>query len=113
MADKLVHGPAAAALLVRDFAVDDPGLLEAVAFHTVGRPGMGELAVILYCADKLEEGRGRGDGRKRERILGLEPTEMLRATILDVMAWLERKGHAIAPETRLLYDSLSIEVRRE
>lgn len=63
----LLHGPAAAVRLRREGVVDEE-LLRAVAFHTLGHPGLGELGVALYCADFLEPGRDfrnawRGDLR--------------------------------------------------
>jgi nicotinate-nucleotide adenylyltransferase len=107
MADKVLHGPAAAALLARDYGVRDSGILEAVAFHTIGRVGMGPLAVAVYCADKLEPGReGVGDAFL-ESCLSLPPGRMLAAVIGRNLAWLESRGKAVAPETLLLYNSLA------
>lgn len=106
MADKILHGPAAAFLLARDYGVDDAELLEAIALHTVGKPGLSGLSLILYCADKLEPGRDHVDPAFVERCLALPPSEMLRVVVADTMSWLTKKGHAIAPETKLLYNSL-------
>ena len=53
----LLHGRAAAVLLKEDWGVDDPEILEAVANHTFGKAGMGDLAKLLYVADKIEPGR--------------------------------------------------------
>ncbi len=50
------HGPAAAALLRRD-GVGDEELLEAVAFHSLGRRGLRRLGRFLFLADYLEPGR--------------------------------------------------------
>jgi HD superfamily phosphohydrolase YqeK len=52
----LLHGPAAAARL-REEGVADAELLEAIAYHTIGRPGLGLLGRMLYAADFLEPGR--------------------------------------------------------
>jgi predicted HD superfamily hydrolase involved in NAD metabolism len=106
MADKIVHGPAAAALLAREYGVEDPELLEAVAVHTVGRPGMRGLSILLYCADKLEPGRERLGEDYRRRCLELPPEEMLRSVIEGVVRWLESAGKAVAPETAILYSTL-------
>lgn len=106
LADKILHGPAAAVLLRRDYGVDDPELLEAVALHTVGKPGMSGLCLFVYCADKLEPGRGHVDPAFLERCIGLPPSEMLLMVVADTIDWLAMRGHDIAPETRLLYDSL-------
>jgi nicotinate-nucleotide adenylyltransferase len=106
LGDKIIHGPAAAALLELDYGIADAEVLEAVALHTVGRPGMGKLASILYCADKLEGGRDHVDLSWRERVLGLDPAEMLRETVGDVIRWLEGQGRPVAPESLVLYNSL-------
>lgn len=50
------HGPAAAELLRRD-GVEDDELLEAIAYHSLGRSGMGSLGRFLFLADYLEPGR--------------------------------------------------------
>jgi predicted HD superfamily hydrolase involved in NAD metabolism len=107
MADKVMHGPAASALLARDYGVSDRELLEAVAVHTVGKPGMGSLAVIVYCSDKLEPGRERIDSSYRERCLGLPLRDMLLAVIEGVLRWMRSQGKAVAPETLILYSSLT------
>ncbi len=56
-APQLLHGPVAAELSRRELGVEDTDVLEAIRVHTVGRPGMGPLALILYVADKIEPAR--------------------------------------------------------
>lgn len=53
----LLHGRAAAVLLSRDYGIEDPEILEAVKYHTFGKPGICDLAKILYISDKMEPGR--------------------------------------------------------
>ena len=50
----LVHGPVAAAMLLRDYAVDDAELVAGVDCHTTARPGMSALEKVLFVADKVE-----------------------------------------------------------
>lgn len=107
MAEKVLHGPAAAALLVRDYGALDEGILEAVAFHTIGRVGMGTLAAIVYCADKLEPGRPGVDAAFREGCIALPPLRMLAEVVRRGVGWLESRGKAVAPETLVLYNSLA------
>jgi predicted HD superfamily hydrolase involved in NAD metabolism len=106
MSDKVVHGPAAAVLLARDHGVEDAGFLEAVALHTLGKPGMGALQTILYCADKLEPGRERPSDAERRRCLALPLEEMLLAVVEGVIGWMRGQGRAVAPETLILYSTL-------
>jgi nicotinate-nucleotide adenylyltransferase len=106
MADKVIHGPAAAALLAMDYALTDEAILEAVAFHTVGKPGMSDLTTVLYCADKLEPGRERIDDGYRRRCLAMPLEKMLLAVVEGVVGWMRAQGRAIAPETLILYSTL-------
>jgi nicotinate-nucleotide adenylyltransferase len=104
--DEVLHGPAAALLLERDYGLDEADILEAVAWHTLGRADMGPLAVFVYCADKVEPGRKHVDASFRELCLGLEPRDMLAAVVGQTVEWLGRKGREIAPATLFLYNAL-------
>lgn len=106
MADKVVHGPAAAALLSREYALADQELLEAIALHTVGKPGMSVLAAILYCSDKLEPGRVRLSADYRMRCLALPIEAMLLSVVEGSIGWMRSQGRDVAPETLILYSSL-------
>lgn len=47
------------ALVARDtFSVDDAEVLQAIANHTLGQPGMSSLSCIVFLADSLEPERG-------------------------------------------------------
>jgi predicted HD superfamily hydrolase involved in NAD metabolism len=50
----LVHGPVAAALLARDYGLEDAELLAGIDCHTTARAGMGRLEQVLFVADKVE-----------------------------------------------------------
>lgn len=102
----LLHGPAAAALLAREYGVRDRDILEAAALHTVGRPDMGPLAKIVWAADKLEPGRRHVDEAVRRRCLGLDPDALLLEALKATLAWLSAKGREVAPETLDLYNTL-------
>lgn len=52
----VLHGPAAAERL-RAEGVQDPELIDAVAWHTLGHPGLDRLGRALFAADFLEPGR--------------------------------------------------------
>lgn len=56
-APHLLHGPVAAALLHEQGLVTDPVALEAIRWHTTGRPGMGQVEQIIWLADYIEPGR--------------------------------------------------------
>jgi predicted HD superfamily hydrolase involved in NAD metabolism len=50
----LVHGPIAARMLVRDYALTDEEVLAGIDCHTTARPGMAPLEKVLFIADKVE-----------------------------------------------------------
>jgi predicted HD superfamily hydrolase involved in NAD metabolism len=54
----LLHADASA-IVARDvFQVHDQDVLDAIATHTLGEPGMSALSCVVYLADSLEPGRG-------------------------------------------------------
>ena len=50
----LLHGPIAARWLEQDGEVEDSRVIEAVRWHTTGRPGMDAVATVVFVADKIE-----------------------------------------------------------
>jgi len=50
----LLHGKAAAVLLREQLCIHNEDVLEAVAYHTSGSEKMGQLAKVIYIADKTE-----------------------------------------------------------
>jgi predicted HD superfamily hydrolase involved in NAD metabolism len=103
----LLHGRAAAELLRRERIPAPPEVLEAVAEHVTGRPGMGLLARIVFVADYLEPGRGFVDAGWRKRLMGLSLEAMLAGVLESVFGWLRREGLPVAPPARELYEELT------
>ena len=54
----LLHADVSAIVARDTFKVTDTEVLDAIANHTLGRPGMNELSCIVFLADTLESGRG-------------------------------------------------------
>jgi predicted HD superfamily hydrolase involved in NAD metabolism len=55
----LLHGPIGAAILSRDYGIDDPEVLAATQYHTTARAGMSTLEKVVFLADKIEPGKVR------------------------------------------------------
>jgi 2-amino-4-hydroxy-6-hydroxymethyldihydropteridine diphosphokinase len=103
----LLHGPAAAARL-RSLGVGDEGLLEAVAFHTIGRAGLGALGRMLYAADFLEPGRSfeqewRAGLRRR---MPEEAAAVLPAVVAARIRHLLEAGSKVRPESLGFWNAL-------
>lgn len=54
----LLHAEVSAIVARDTFGVKDEEVLQAIANHTLGRPGMSLLSCIVFLADTLEPGRG-------------------------------------------------------
>jgi predicted HD superfamily hydrolase involved in NAD metabolism len=104
---KLLHAPVAAELARRELGVEDEEVLAAIRAHTVGEPGMGQLALALYVADKIEPARdypsvGRIRDLAREEDLGEAAAEVLRRAI----AHNEGRDRPIHPSSRAMLEWL-------
>lgn len=95
--EALLHAPAAAGCLAAD-GVDDPELLLAVAYHSVGHPAFADLGEHLYLADYLEP--GRSDTPERRELREAMPADRDRVLPQVIRRRLEHElaaGHAILP----------------
>ncbi len=54
---ELLHGQVGAHMAKELFGIDCPGILAAIADHTMGRPGMDKLSSIVFIADYIEDTR--------------------------------------------------------
>jgi predicted HD superfamily hydrolase involved in NAD metabolism len=55
----LLHAQVSAIVARDEFQIQDEEILEAIADHTLGRPGMNPLSCVVFLADGLEPGRGQ------------------------------------------------------
>lgn len=65
----LLHGPVAAEMVKRDLGVDDPDVLEAIRWHTTGKPGWNRVGLALYFSDFSEPGRTMPESAKARELL--------------------------------------------
>ena len=99
-APQLLHGPVAAELARQELGVEDADVLEAIRVHTVGRPGMGPLALVLYVADKIEPAR---EYPSVERLRGLSRDNLWKAAAESLrrsIAHNEQRGRPTHPASR-------------
>ena len=106
-ADELAHGPLAAERAAAD-GERDPGVLDAVRFHSVGHAGWDDVGRMLYLADHLEPGR-KHDAAARTALAArvpAEPAAVLREVAQRRIAWTVRSGWPLAPETVAFWNNL-------
>lgn len=109
----LLHGRAAAIKLKRDFGVDDPEIIEAVAKHTFGGEDLGPLAKIIYVADKIECGRPQSNEEYRQELLKKDLNHMCLAVLQENLDYLSQRGKEVAPVTLRFKQSLEKSIEGE
>lgn len=102
----LLHGRAAAVKLQEDFNLSEPDVIESVQNHTFGKIGMSDLSKIVFIADKIEPGRPQVDEAYLKKIKKLSLNELALFVLEDNIAYLEKKGKAVAPQSLELLDWL-------
>jgi predicted HD superfamily hydrolase involved in NAD metabolism len=102
----LLHGRAAAAVLQREVGDCPPMVLEAVADHVTGRPGMSLLSRVLFVADYLEPGRGFPGSEEKAALLRLNLNCMVLQVLEGVIAYLRSTGQPVATQALALRQEL-------
>lgn len=97
--EALDHGPKSAQIAKEIFKISDPDILEAIRFHTTGKPRMSSLAQLLYVADFCAYDRKF----KKARLLRQLAQKDLKGAMLKIaaskIAHLRKRGQAIHPRT--------------
>lgn len=96
---KLWHSPAGAVMAQREFGITDPGILDAITYHTTGRGNMTLLDKIVYLADKLEPSRTYADLEKDRKLAVTDIDAALRLCTQRVKKKFESRGQSIHPLT--------------
>lgn len=61
----LIHAKLGAYLAGKKYGVEDPEILDAITWHTTGKPEMSKLEMIIYIADYIEPQRDKARGWTR------------------------------------------------
>ncbi|KON86971.1 phosphohydrolase [Sporosarcina globispora] len=103
---ELWHAPVGAFLTEKEAGINDIEVLDAIRYHTSGRPGMTLLEKIIYLADYIEPGR---------HFPGVDEVRDLVQTSLDIaliksvqntIMFLMKKGQPVFPASFQTYNDL-------
>jgi predicted HD superfamily hydrolase involved in NAD metabolism len=103
---ELWHAPVGAFLAERDAGIHDKEVLDAIRYHTSGRPGMALLEKIIYLADYIEPGR---QFPGVDEVRDLAQTNLNKALIKSVqntIMFLMKKGQPVFPASFQTYNDL-------
>jgi predicted HD superfamily hydrolase involved in NAD metabolism len=108
---ELWHAPVGAYLVRKEAGVEDEEILDAIRFHTSGRPGMTMLEKVIYLADYIEPGR-HFPGVDEVRELAKDNLEQaLISSIRNSITFLMKKNQAVFPETFHTFNELVLKNR--
>ena len=103
---KLLHAPLAAELARLELGVEDEEVLEAIRAHTVGRAGMGPLALALYVADKIEPARDYPSVHRIRDLSRVDLREAAAESLRRAISYNEGRGKSIHPASREMLEWL-------
>ncbi len=108
----LLHAKAGSCLARKKYGITDEEILQAISYHTTGRPHMSPLEKIIYIADYIEPGRERSkrsyavvQNLQEVRKMAYQDLDRTLCKILnDTLDYLSRKGGKIDSMTRDTYE---------
>lgn len=102
----LLHGRAAAIVMRERFQIEDEEVCQAIANHTFGRPGMSDLAKVLFIADKIEPGRGYVTKARRRELMKLSLNALTALVLKENIDYVKSKHYVVSPVSYEFFKSL-------
>lgn len=103
---ELWHAPVGAYLVKQEAGLSDQGVLDAIRFHTTGRPGMTKLEKVIYLADYIEPGRHFPGVEEVRALAKTSLDKALIKAIQNTILFLLKKDQSIYPDTFQTYNDL-------
>lgn len=96
----LLHSKLGAFLAMNKYHVDDKDIINAILYHTTGRPAMSTLEKIIFIADYIEPGRNKAPRLSEIRHISFIDLDLAMYMILtDTLEYLKKKQGEIDPAT--------------
>ena len=97
----LLHSLVGAWIAEHDYGVSDPAVLEAIAYHNTGHPGMSRLAMCVCLADYIEPLRGSHPLLENVRVLSeLSLEKALLMSLEGTAEYVQSRGKYLHPRTQ-------------
>lgn len=110
----LIHAKLGAVLAKEKYGVKDSFILNAIRYHTTGRPGMTELEKIIYIADYIEPNRKTLPDMPKIRKTAFRNLDEAMVLILQsTLQYLTDKKASIDRLTQDTFDYYKLYVRKE
>ena len=101
----LLHSKAGRVLAAEKYGYDAPDMLNAIRYHTTGRPGMSLLEKIIFVSDYIEPGRYSAKNLPLIRKMAFSDIdEALLKILYDTLIYLNSTGNTVDPMTQKTYE---------
>lgn len=110
--DELLHAPCGAYYLKREIGIEDEEILDAIRYHTTGRPEMALLEKIIFLADYIEPGRTFKGVDKVREMAETDLDEAVIQALDNTVSFLMRRRQLVYPKTITTYNDLLGKQRR-
>ncbi|WP_110111410.1 bis(5'-nucleosyl)-tetraphosphatase (symmetrical) YqeK [Bacillus sp. CGMCC 1.16541] len=103
---ELWHAPVGTYLVQQEVGITDKEVLDAIKYHTSGRPDMTLLEKIIYVADYIEPGRHFPGVDEVRELAKQDLDTALIQSLKNTIVFLLKKNQAVYPDTMKTYNSL-------
>ncbi len=101
----LLHAKLGAYIAEKDFGIKDKEILDAVRYHTTGRPDMTLTEKIIFVADYIEPDRSEAPNLTDIREMAFNDIDdAVRKILSDTLNYLSKGSRAVDPATKETYD---------
>lgn len=103
----LVHSFLGAEVAKREYGVEDEGVLDAIRYHTTGRPNMSLIEKVIFLADYMEPNRRPFKGLTEIREMACKDIDhAMKLALLNTIEHVKQKKDILHPLTVEAYEFL-------
>ncbi|MCR5846774.1 MAG: nicotinate-nucleotide adenylyltransferase [Lachnospiraceae bacterium] len=106
----LLHSKAGACLAYEKYGITDTEILDAIKYHTTGKPDMSLIEKIIFVSDFIEPGRTHSDKLPMYRMIAMADLDLVCMNVLkdtiDYLNSLNEEIDSITLETYSFYKEL-------
>ena len=102
--NSLLHSKAGACLAYEKYGIKDKEILDAIKYHTTGKPDMSLIEKIIFVSDFIEPGRTHSEKLPMYRMIAMADINLVCMNILkDTLDYLKSLNEEIDPLTEETY----------
>ncbi|WP_270180597.1 bis(5'-nucleosyl)-tetraphosphatase (symmetrical) YqeK [Alkalihalobacillus sp. CinArs1] len=103
---ELLHAPVGAILVKKEIGIKDGEILDAIHYHTSGRPNMTLIEKCVFLADYIEPGRKFPGVEEVRELATVDLDQAIVQSIKNTVNFLMKKNQPVYPATFETYNDL-------